>query len=231
MFPPDDLCNYVFYTDVVVVNGSLHGVEADASWNQFKAYMKTYTKTQGGISFDARYVDQNKLNDQNVEQQLTNLAADNIKHYGLLKVLGRLDKIDGYMSNAIRALVKLKTTQGSDNSRRLVLAIGLYDYAEPNAGDRYRSVIKKAVEHTVADTVIAISSTGWIENEEKCLSAPTSVFDNKRLTDPQRTAAKSYPDLIAVKIRPKRPLAAAPYAAAAGLEHRSVLFSRCLARD
>nr|XP_054928491.1 uncharacterized protein LOC129385652 isoform X1 [Dermacentor andersoni] len=195
MFPPDDLCNYVFYTNVVVVKNSLHGVETDASWNQFKTYMKTYTMTQAGISFETRYLDPNTLNDHNVQQELTNLAADNIKHYGFLKVLARLNKLDGYMSIVVRALEKLKMTQGADTSRRLVLAIGFYDYAEPNAWERYRSVIQEAVEQTAADTVIAISSTGWIENQQKCFSAPTSVFDNKRLTDPQRTAAKSYPDI------------------------------------
>ncbi|XP_049527440.1 uncharacterized protein LOC125947120 [Dermacentor silvarum] len=103
MYPPDGLCNYLFYAHALVSNGSVLAVEVDASWQQFKAHVKTYTMTQGGISFDAR--------------------------------------------------------------------------------------------KTMADTVIAISSTGWIENEQNCYSAPTSVLDSMRLQDPARTIAKSYPDL------------------------------------
>ncbi|XP_075556720.1 uncharacterized protein LOC142588785 [Dermacentor variabilis] len=144
MYPPDDLCNYMFYTDVVVVNGSLHGIEVDASWKQFKKYMKTYTVTQGGISFDTRYLDPKRMNDRVLQQELTNLAADNIKNYGVLKLLARLTNLDIYMSNAIRVLEILRATQRTNG--KIVLAIGLYDYAEPKAGDRYRSVIKNAVE-------------------------------------------------------------------------------------
>nr|XP_050037129.2 uncharacterized protein LOC126533959 [Dermacentor andersoni] len=193
MYPPDDLCNYVFYTDVVVVKNSLYGIEADASWKQFKKHMKTYTVTQGGISFDVRYLVPQKMDHKVLQRELTNLAADNIKHYGVLKLLGRLTTLDTYMSNAIRVLEILRASQTIN--ARIVMAIGLYDYAEPNAWERYRSEITKAVEQTKADTVIAISSTGWIENVKKCFSAPTSMFDYKRLTDPQRTAAMSYPDL------------------------------------
>lgn len=195
MYPPDDLCNLVFYTDVVVINGSLSGLQVDASWLQFKKHMSSYSVTEGGISFDARYLDPPLIDNQGLQQELTNLALANIKHYGALKILGRVNALDTYTSNVIVAFHKLKGTQGTDGSRRFIMAVGLYDYAEPNAWDRYRSKFTQLIENTVADTVIAISSTGWIENEATCAAAPTSVLDSKRLNDPQRTTAKSYPDL------------------------------------
>ncbi|KAH7942146.1 hypothetical protein HPB49_021245 [Dermacentor silvarum] len=195
MYPPDGLCNYLFYAHALVSNGSVLAVEVDASWQQFKAHVKTYTMTQGGISFDARYIQPQAFDNQNTKNALNNLAAHNIMHYGILNIVRRLKDFDTYVDKAKQAIQKLKAIQGTDASRRLIMAIGLHDYNEPNAWERYRAAFRTAVEKTMADTVIAISSTGWIENEQNCYSAPTSVLDSMRLQDPARTIAKSYPDL------------------------------------
>ncbi|KAL1470512.1 hypothetical protein MTO96_040374 [Rhipicephalus appendiculatus] len=195
-YPPDGLCNYLFYTHVFVYNGSLVGVDVDASWKQFIKQSASLSATAGGIGFDARYVTPEVFDNQAVQDGLRTLANQNLKHYGLLNIMTRLEHFVEYMERAKNTIAKLKSIQDNDPDRRMIIALGLFDYNEPNAWDGYRAGFRKAVEQGMADTVIAISSSGTDVTTVGCYSAPTSVLDSMRLQDPARTRAKSYPDLF-----------------------------------
>ncbi|XP_075730753.1 uncharacterized protein LOC142774250 [Rhipicephalus microplus] len=56
MVPPDGLCNYIYYTNVVPIKGDLFAVEINRSWEVFKETLATYQTTSGGIGFDVRLV-------------------------------------------------------------------------------------------------------------------------------------------------------------------------------
>ncbi|KAH6925902.1 hypothetical protein HPB50_011817 [Hyalomma asiaticum] len=195
MYPPDGLCNYLFYTHVFVYNSSLAGIHVEESWQRFKEQVASRTATPAGISFDARYITAQALDEIGVRNTLNTLAKQNIMHYGILNMITRLDALDDYMDRAKGAIAKLRTIQGKDAKKRIIIALGLFDYNEPNAWERYRASFRKAVEGTMADTIIAISSTGSIEDNSFCHVAPTSVLDSMKLQDPARTRAKSFPDL------------------------------------
>ncbi|KAL3217949.1 hypothetical protein MRX96_031869 [Rhipicephalus microplus] len=197
MYPPDGLCNYLFYTHVIVFNKTeLAGVEVNTSWTLFKKQIAARTKTAGGASFDAKYVTAQAFDDQGLKKHLAKLASANVKNYGILNMVTSVKNWDDFMNRARGTIAKLKAIQGNDSKRKIVMAIGLFDYNEPNAWDKYRKGFQDAVESTMADTVIAISSMSMVETSETCYAAPSSVLDSSRLQDPARTIAKSYPDLV-----------------------------------
>ncbi|KAL1435160.1 hypothetical protein MTO96_011088 [Rhipicephalus appendiculatus] len=196
VYPPDGLCDYLFYTHVIVFNKTeLAGVEVNASWTLFKKVIAGRTMTAGGVSFDAKYVTAQDFDDQGLKQHLNDLASANVRNYGILNMVTNVKNWDDFMNRARGTIAKLKAIQGDDSTRKIVMALGLFDYNEPNAWDKYRSGFQDAVEKTMADTVIAISSMSMVETSLKCHAVPTSVFDSTRLQDPARTTAKSYPDL------------------------------------
>nr|XP_037275852.1 uncharacterized protein LOC119168558 [Rhipicephalus microplus] len=196
MYPPDGLCDYLFYTHVIVFNKTeLVGVEVNASWTLFKKEIAARSMTAGGVSFDFKYVTAQAFDDQAMKKHLDKLASANIKNYGILNMVTSVKTWDDSMNRARGTIAKLKEIQGDDSNRKIVIALGLFDYNEPNAWDKYRKGFRDAVENTMADTVIAISSMSMVESSDTCYAAPTSVLDSSRLQDPARTTAKSYPDL------------------------------------
>ncbi|XP_077536159.1 uncharacterized protein LOC144148511 [Haemaphysalis longicornis] len=87
MYPEDGLCDYIYYTSVVVLNRKLKALKIDMSWNVFKSQMKNRSKTGGGISFDYRYVTVAQLQQAKIVAELHNLVKLNIKHYGILNII------------------------------------------------------------------------------------------------------------------------------------------------
>ncbi|XP_070381090.1 uncharacterized protein [Dermacentor albipictus] len=103
MFPPDGLCHYLFYWDVVVFRKTIQDVDGSHYWEKFKDKTARLKKTSGGISFDSRT--------------------------------------------------------------------------------------------SKADTVIAISSVGWLYNSSRCELTPPSVWDTSALPGLASTLGRRYPDL------------------------------------
>ncbi|KAH8028982.1 hypothetical protein HPB51_021837 [Rhipicephalus microplus] len=169
----------------------------------------------GELSNTYRYVTAQAFDDQAMKKHLDKLASANIKNYGILNMVTSVKTWDDSMNRARGTIAKLKEIQGDDSNRKIVIALGLFDYNEPNAWDKYRKGFRDAVDtnneqvnpkvrhvgvdlgarNTMADTVIAISSMSMVESSDTCYAAPTSVLDSSRLQDPARTTAKSYPDL------------------------------------
>ncbi|KAH6925185.1 hypothetical protein HPB50_001491 [Hyalomma asiaticum] len=54
MYPPDAMCDYLYYTDVLIIDNKIRAVTVEASWFAFKEHVPRYRKTKAGISFDHR---------------------------------------------------------------------------------------------------------------------------------------------------------------------------------
>ncbi|XP_077524138.1 uncharacterized protein LOC144135302 [Amblyomma americanum] len=196
MMPPDGLCTYLFYTDVVVIANQLNAAETDTSWEMFQKEIQSRRKTKGGISFDIQYVTSSQFDNQGVKNQLNSLAAINMKSYGLLTLMTTVSKLTTLMAKAKDVLQKFKNLQADDRNRKTVLAMGLYDYHVSNAFNIYKAQFKLAVETMKADIVIAVSSTGLQENDDDCIAAPPSAYNTKVFKEePAETTSKRYPDL------------------------------------
>ncbi|XP_049514531.1 uncharacterized protein LOC125941414 [Dermacentor silvarum] len=176
MIPRDGLCTYVYYTNVVIVMNDFRGVTVPQSWEMFEKEMKTLTRSSGGIGFDIRYTNAAAVNAE-VEKKLRELVPKNIKHYGVLNVLQRANKVNDLFNKAKGLLTKLKQVQGNDAQRKTLLALGLYNYREQNAYGILQNMFNDAVDNHVADTVIAYSSVGWIERDLECYSHPPAIFN------------------------------------------------------
>ncbi|KAH7935242.1 hypothetical protein HPB52_004941 [Rhipicephalus sanguineus] len=180
MIPPDGLCDYVYYTNVVVIKGNLHAIEISRSWEAFKNALATFNTTSGGIGFDVRYVTVADLDATLEDKSLKDLASRNVKHYGVLNVLDTASKVKGVFAKA-KGLLR---ASGACFSRRLPpgfpgvmlrLGHGLRDYAPHSALPKL--IAGATLSHSVADTVIAYSSVGWIESEDECLAHPPVFWD------------------------------------------------------
>ncbi|XP_070382009.1 uncharacterized protein [Dermacentor albipictus] len=197
MIPTDGLCNSIYYTNVAVVHGILHGIETEESWATFKLVMKNLTKTSGGIGFDIRYsapTSMNATTEQNLQDHSRN---NNLKHYGVLNVLHTSTKVKGLYDKAKVILANLKALQVSTNAinSKTIIALGIFNYRSGNAVGVLGDMFNDAVTNHVADTVIVYSSVGWIERESDCYSHPPSVFQRSDLKGPARLNVDRAPDI------------------------------------
>ncbi|KAH6933211.1 hypothetical protein HPB50_013500 [Hyalomma asiaticum] len=174
MYPPDGICQYLFYTDVVIVEGSILASREQNSWRLFQMKARVYKKVKSGIAFDHRTTTSRLLTD--AKKELATLASNNIDNYGLLNVIRK----PGHLRSVVRAMKpvvdKLKNMQGSDPDKRTVIAIGSYDYSKPDFMDKYKEIIVDVVNTFKADAVIAISSVGLMEDDSTCYAAPPTVL-------------------------------------------------------
>ncbi|XP_077536264.1 uncharacterized protein LOC144148626 [Haemaphysalis longicornis] len=110
-----------------------------------------------------------------IRSVLVGLAQENIPHYGVLNVLAEVNDLKTLLDNTKEVMQELKNIQGGDGKRRTVIAIGLTDYSARDAWATYRILFKQAVDTIKADTVIAISSTGFRQSPAKCRAAPPTA--------------------------------------------------------
>ncbi|KAH7935251.1 hypothetical protein HPB52_004950 [Rhipicephalus sanguineus] len=197
MVPLDGLCHYIYYTNIVVQKGELTAIKVSVSWNTFKAVLSGYKKTTGGIGFDVRYVDVTDLSAQ-VQGKLNDLYLRNVKHYGILNALETSKNLTDIFTKAKGLLKKLKNFQVRDDTQKTLLAFGIYNYLEDGAWDTLQEVFASAVNDSVADTVIAYSSVGWIDGPEECFSHPPSIFNKRRYLDEAFKEAGRAPDILGV---------------------------------
>ncbi|KAH7959326.1 hypothetical protein HPB49_010289 [Dermacentor silvarum] len=91
MYPPEGICTYLFYTDVVIVDSKIVPSRERNSWKMFKMKAKSYKAVKSGIAFDHRYIRPNLISQAMGE--LTMLAGNNIASYGLLNIIGKPDEL------------------------------------------------------------------------------------------------------------------------------------------
>ncbi|KAL1420321.1 hypothetical protein MTO96_024406 [Rhipicephalus appendiculatus] len=194
--PPDGLCHFVYYADVVIVKGELVPIKNNLSWVTFKDTISTFKKTSGGIGFDVRYVSGMDLDAG--AQNLGKLNSKNVKNYGILNAIEASTKLKGVYNKAKDLLKKLKSFQAQDNTRKTLLAFGIYNYLGENAWATLQEVFTSAINDAVADTVIAYSSVGWIERPSDCFSHPPSIFNMAKYTGEAAKEAGRAPDILTV---------------------------------
>ncbi|KAL3196863.1 hypothetical protein MRX96_014957 [Rhipicephalus microplus] len=195
MVPTDGLCHHVYYTNLMVIESVLTPVKISLSWNMFKAAVKAFRKTVGGVGFDVRYIDEVDLQAE-VREQLYKLSPHNVRHYGILNVLETSSKLKDLFNKARRLLTILKRFQEArDVYGKTILAFGIYNYLRPRAWETLQEVFTSAVENSVADTVIAYSSVGWIEEPSECFRHPPSIFNKSKYIAGARKEAGRAPDI------------------------------------
>ncbi|XP_077524241.1 uncharacterized protein LOC144135448 [Amblyomma americanum] len=182
MYPADRYCDYLYYCDVIIMGGRLMGVEEQTSWEQFQEQAKTYKHVKLGVAFDFRYITASKLD--TARNSLNMLAqVKNINHYGVLNIIGRQWHLRQAVNDMGPVFEKLKEFQGNDPSRRTIIAIASYSYTYFDI-ELYKKMIATAVNDFKVDTVIAVSSTGSMEDDLTCIAAPPSALEDTNVRFP-----------------------------------------------
>lgn len=171
MYPDDGVCNYLYFTPIIV-EGNLRPQFQKNGWLMFQQQMKPLKKTGGGIGFDVHSLTLPALQNSTTRAELEKLAKENVKHYGLLNVIAQHKALVDLLTKARDLLHEFKALQGNDPSRKTILAVGLFNYSQPDAWEAYTNLFKEAVEQYEADTVIAMTSTGYLESEQNCVAVP-----------------------------------------------------------
>ncbi|KAH7956197.1 hypothetical protein HPB52_007000 [Rhipicephalus sanguineus] len=145
MYPPDGVCQYLFYTDVVIVDGAIRASREQNSWKFFQMNAKRYKKMKSGIAFDHRYTTSKLLSD--ATQQLKTLANEKKIHsYGLLNIIRKPGDLRGVMRSMQPVVETLKQMQGSDPEKRTVVAMGSYDYSTSSFMNMYKKIFADVVK-------------------------------------------------------------------------------------
>ncbi|XP_072145567.1 uncharacterized protein [Dermacentor andersoni] len=103
-FPPDSLCDYIFYTHVYVHPNSSEVLSSNyaSTYRMFLDNMLSYAKTEGGISFNVRDTDSTLVN--KAKGNLQDLKNNKIWHYGSLDVIDILDNLKPLVRVALKLL-------------------------------------------------------------------------------------------------------------------------------
>ncbi|XP_075728469.1 uncharacterized protein LOC142769264 [Rhipicephalus microplus] len=178
MYPDDEYCDYLFYTNVIASNGSIQVAKDPVSWDVFQRRSPKYKRTQLGISFDFENVTPYGVDAASGD--LDSLREQGIRHYGLLTVLSYQKDFQDTLRSTKGVLEKLKKIQGEDRTAMVALAIGCYDF-----GRIYRTNIKQgftdAVNYFKADIVILMGSQGWVGPQGACIAAPPNAITSPEL--------------------------------------------------
>ncbi|KAL1481942.1 hypothetical protein MTO96_015256 [Rhipicephalus appendiculatus] len=153
MLPPDGICDLMFYTDVVWLDGDLRGAQNQQSWKTFQVVAQTSTRTGHGLS-----VDYGKANDffgsltmPLGRQKLRDLFLKNVVHYGILKAAGTIAQLLDDMHGKLE-LLKLQekfTSQVPGTLQRLdvVLGVRFDSYGDPNDSRQHSAAMTALSNH------------------------------------------------------------------------------------
>ncbi|XP_077523402.1 uncharacterized protein LOC144134340 [Amblyomma americanum] len=180
LYPPPGVCSHVFFTHVLVSDGTLHASDDGDAWRDFVRAMRgeDFADYPAGISFDARYYANllTSLDAPAVRRELEDLAANNIKHYGILNFVTRAAYMVYLVAQVAPIVMKMRQVQGGDRSRHIVLAAGLWNYNEAYAWATYQAQFRVLAGLDV-DILISISSVGTMETDKICFAAPPTVWN------------------------------------------------------
>nr|XP_054928968.1 uncharacterized protein LOC129385835 [Dermacentor andersoni] len=184
-YPSPTVCSYVFFTHVLVSGGKLRGSESGEGFEDFVRSLREdeLAENAGGVSFDARYLNATSLDDGAVKLELEDLAANNIRHYGILNIISLASYIPTLVATVGTVVTKLRTLQGGDRSAHLVLAAGIWNYNLSSAWATYQAQFGVLASYDV-DIVISISSVQTMPLSERCQVAPPTVW---------KTTSAAYP--------------------------------------
>ncbi|XP_075553969.1 uncharacterized protein LOC142586984 [Dermacentor variabilis] len=184
-YPSPAICSYVFYTHVLVSGGRLRGSESGEGLQDFVRSLREdeFSGYPGGVSFDARYLNAASLDDGAVKLELEELAANNIRHYGILNIISLASYMPTLVTTVGTVVTKLRMLQGGERSAHLVLAAGIWNHNEFGAWAAYQGQFGVLANFDV-DIVISISSVRTMPLHERCQVAPPTVW---------KTTSAAYP--------------------------------------
>ncbi|KAL1482726.1 hypothetical protein MTO96_033596 [Rhipicephalus appendiculatus] len=176
MYPPEEYCDYLFYTNVITSAGRIQAAKDPVSWDVFQKRGPKYRVMQLGISFDFQNVTANGLDE--ASNDLDALRREGMIHYGLLTVLSFQIDFEETVRSTKGVLERLKQIQRGTG--KIALAIGSYDFS-----NNYRMKIKREFRHAVnnleANIIILIASAGSIGTQGACIAAPPNSVTAPKL--------------------------------------------------
>ncbi|KAH7959865.1 hypothetical protein HPB49_014428 [Dermacentor silvarum] len=144
MYPPEGVCQYLFYVDVVIVDSKIVASLEQSSWNQFQMKAMVYKRVKSGIALDYRYTTSKLISD--AEEDLNRLALNKIGSYGLLNIITKPSDLQRAVRAMKPVVAALKKIQGSDPVTRTVIAIGSYDYSGSGFMTQYKKIFEFVVK-------------------------------------------------------------------------------------
>lgn len=178
-YPSDGGCQYLYYTHVFMSEGKVLPTEGETAFTAFLDRLQEYKKTEGGLSFDIRYVDPEELKKDAAKTALSKLSEKKILHLGSLNIQFEIDEMTSMLQKAKDMLKIFKDIQGADSNRKTIVALGTYDYGKDDVWQKFVEMVKSATQTTFnADTVILLSSTGDIRGNtrENCTAVPPNAI-------------------------------------------------------
>nr|XP_054927936.1 uncharacterized protein LOC129380230 [Dermacentor andersoni] len=173
MYPPDRMCTYLYYTHVIIDGNNIYGVKVESSWLSYKYRALTYRNVKMGVSFDHRYITADKI--KIAASALAKLSDNNIRHFGVLNVIGKGSDILIAVDSMKPVFEEIKKNfRGSHN----VIAIGERDYSLPRMVT-LKLAVEQAVNSFAVDTVIAITSVSSAESRESCRAVPPNLLRSR----------------------------------------------------
>ncbi|KAL1475025.1 hypothetical protein MTO96_037590, partial [Rhipicephalus appendiculatus] len=171
MYPPDNYCDYLFYTNVITSNGRIQAAKDPVSWDLFQRMGPKYTIMQLGIAFEFPNVTPNDLDD--ASNDLDALRREGIRHYGLLSVVSFANSL----LETVRNTSAMFEIQAKDPTAKTAVAIGTYDFNFALTAN-IRQGFYFAANTLKADIVVFIASTGRIGPQGACIAAPPNTFQS-----------------------------------------------------
>ncbi|XP_054928243.1 uncharacterized protein [Dermacentor andersoni] len=172
MYPPDRMCTYLYYTHVIIDGNNIYGAKMQSSWLSYKYRALTYRNVKMGVSFDHRYITADKINI--AASALAKLSDSNIRHFGVLNVVGKAGDILQAVESMKPVFEEIKKNHNGSHN---VIAIGMHDYSPPSMVS-FQQAVKLAVDSFAVDTVIAIASVSAAESRESCRAVPPNVLSS-----------------------------------------------------
>nr|XP_054928488.1 uncharacterized protein LOC129385649 isoform X1 [Dermacentor andersoni] len=176
-YPDDGICDILIFSHLVILNGTLTSLVYPESYITFHNLCQNrYSKTSGGISFDARYIKHDQLTD-NVMQSLQKIRAHNIKHYGILNIYGNVREVTEYSADLGAITKKFKSLIGVSDygvSSHIILGFGYYRYSTKNP-----HFLQDHVEqNTPNDVTIMVFLTCLVTMPDRfyCKALPTNAW-------------------------------------------------------
>lgn len=197
MFPPDGLCNLLFYTHVWFLEGDIHGRFNEKSWETFKKLAPASDKTGFGIS--ASYDDADGMRAAlggTGRAKMKELHKKRIIHYGILRAEGNSTSFKKDLSGRLQLIsdfTKLQEEINGPSSKideEVVLGVRFTEYLDKGEVAKHSAVITELtrklpitmfiiqthVDKRIGLTpVIGTMLDQWDDVERPPLNAPTLV--------------------------------------------------------
>ncbi|XP_065301192.1 uncharacterized protein [Dermacentor albipictus] len=205
LFPPDKLCDIVIYTHVRVFQKAVIGSVNGISYHAFRNACSTYIGTSCGLSFDARFLEQDMFETVEVRDDLTALKKRRrVYHYGILNIIDDPTPVENLATVIAPAILKeMRRLLGSNRERsKVFVGVGYYFYNDKHAWTDLEQTAENLALPEV-DIVVILSTILTTPSPERCITLPVNAYKSRDLHPPSldkayrmATSQFSRPDLL-----------------------------------